>query len=91
MTVKEGVIGGVRVAQSVKKVLQYIYIHNNSTFETSLEELGLFMLEKKRIQITKWLSYEENRFLWLMIFKNYYLKRNTCSLKKLQSQLSSIK
>lgn len=52
------------MAQSVKKVLLITAIHNNSTFETSLEELGLFIPGKKRIEITKWLSYEkENRFL----------------------------
>lgn len=66
-------------------------MYNSSTFEASLEEPGLFIPEKKRIQITKWLSYEkENRFLWPIIFQNDCLKRNTCSTKKLQMIVNSL-
>lgn len=56
------------------KVLLTIAMYNNSTFEASLEELGLFILkkkrkEKKRMLVAKWLSYEKgNRFLWPIFF-----------------------
>ena len=52
-----------------------------------MEELGLFVLEKKkkRILIAKSLSYEKGtRFVWPIIFLNYYLKGNIFSLKKIQ-------